>query len=563
MGASPFLPLPSTLSIDAVEQQDRTLLVHLHATSPIAPCPRCGTAGSRVHSRYHRTIADVACVGQRLVLKVLVRKWVCPEPCCPQRIFAEQFPGLAKMYARMTDRLREALQGVGVTTNGSDGARLFSQLAMPTTSKTIIRRVLQLPLPQDVPVRVAGVDEWAWKKGAQYGTILVDLEQRRVAALLPDRSVETTAAWFTAHTEVEYVSRDRGKIFREAATCGAPQALQVADRFHLQKNWAEALEKVFRHKTRLLKTVARRCAGKLLPPASAPAAQTDEQRRNLRHRQRVALHKRVWKLCRAGHHKEAIAQIVGISSRSVYRILEQEAAPPPQRRSRTHTHHLADPYLSYLAERWNQGCHTAYQLYEEIRAQGYPGSLRTIERVTQGFRPHGSHLVSKQAITFGKPPSAHSTALMIVRPAQNRTKDQIAFLDQLVQSAPTMARIISLAQDFGNLLRQREGKARLEQWKAAVRESGIAELIEFVDGLADDAEAVANGCTLSWSNGMVEGFVNKVKWIKRSSYGQAGFPLLQRRVLLHPAHGGDVPKRKDGTLPADVPAPVGCRQRSA
>ena len=152
---------------------------------------------------------------------------------------------------------------------------------------------------------------------------------------------------------------------------------------------------------------------------------------------------------------------------------------------------------------------------------------------------------------------------MIVRPAQNRTKDPIAFLDQLVQSAPTMARIISLAQDFGKRLGQREGKARLEQWKAAVRESGIAELIEFVDGLADDAEAVATGCTLSWSNGMVEGFVNKVKWIKRSSYGQAGFPLLQRRVLLHPAHGGDIPKRKDGTLSADVPEPVGCRQRSA
>jgi hypothetical protein len=148
---------------------------------------------------------------------VLVRKWVCPESSCRQRVFAEQFPGLVNMYARMTDRLREALQCVGVATNGADGARLFSQLAMPTTSKTIIRRVLQLPLPKDAPVRVAGVDEWAWKKGAQYGTILVDLEQRRVAALLPDRSVETTAAWFTVHPEVEYVSRDRGKIFREAA----------------------------------------------------------------------------------------------------------------------------------------------------------------------------------------------------------------------------------------------------------------------------------------------------------------------------------------------------------
>jgi transposase len=123
---------------------------------------------------------------------------------------------------------------------------------------------------------------------------------------------------------------------------------------------------------------------------------------------------------------------------------------------------------------------------------------------------------------------------MIVRPARNRTPEQTAYLDQLIQSDATVAVAFTLAQDFGRLLRQREGSLRLEQWKTAVRESGIAELIGFVDGLADDAEAVSNGCSMTWSNGMVEGFVNKVKWIKRSSYGQAGFPLLQRRVLLHP-----------------------------
>jgi transposase len=123
---------------------------------------------------------------------------------------------------------------------------------------------------------------------------------------------------------------------------------------------------------------------------------------------------------------------------------------------------------------------------------------------------------------------------MMVRPAQSRTREQAAYLDQLIQSDKTIAVVFRLAQDFGHLLRNREGQECLVQWKAAVKTSGIAELISFVDGLADDAEAVANGCTESWNNGMVEGFINKVKWIKRSSYGQAGFPLLQRRVLLHP-----------------------------
>jgi len=137
---------------------------------------------------------------------------------------------------------------------------------------------------------------------------------------------------------------------------------------------------------------------------------------------------------------------------------------------------------------------------------------------------------------FQKAPSPRNAALMIVRPAQKRTEAQTTFIDQLCKSDPKAATAYNLAQAFGSLLRNLQGKPGLEQWKAAVRASGIPELKDFMEGLADDAEAIVNGCTESWSNGMVEGFVNKVKWIKRSSYGQAGFPLLQRRILLHSTH---------------------------
>ena len=196
MNLSSVLGFPSTLAVDTVERSTEGLTVSLHATTSIILCPRCGTAGSRVHSRYYRTVADMSCVGQRLTLKLLVRKWVCPLDSCPQYTFAEQFGGLAPRYARMTDRLIQALQSAGVTTNGADGACLLSSLAMPTTAKTLIRRVLELPLPEEGSIRLAGIDEWAWKKGSQYATILVDLQQHRVAALLPERSVETSTAWF-------------------------------------------------------------------------------------------------------------------------------------------------------------------------------------------------------------------------------------------------------------------------------------------------------------------------------------------------------------------------------
>jgi transposase len=170
---------------------------------------------------------------RHLLLKLLVRKWICRETSCTQRIFAERFPGLVRRYARMTDRLVEALQSVGVTTNGDDAARILSSLGMPTTAKTVIRHVLHLPLPNEGSVQEVGIDEWAWKKGHQYGTILVNLAERRVVQLLADRSVETSKAWLRTHPEIRIVSRDRGKLFREAATDGAPQAQQVVDRFHL------------------------------------------------------------------------------------------------------------------------------------------------------------------------------------------------------------------------------------------------------------------------------------------------------------------------------------------
>src|SRR5258708_7210644 len=155
-----------------IQVSEQTILVHLQAVSPTAPCPHCGTPGSRVHSRYQRSIVDMAVGKRRLLLKLLVRKWICRETSCPQRIFAERFPGLVHRYARMTDRLVEALQAVGVTTNGADAARILSELGMPTSAKTVIRQVLRLPLPSEGSVHEVGIDEWARKKGRQYGTIL-------------------------------------------------------------------------------------------------------------------------------------------------------------------------------------------------------------------------------------------------------------------------------------------------------------------------------------------------------------------------------------------------------
>ena len=229
-------------------------------------------------------------------------------------MFAERFPEVVQRYARMTDRLIKARQSAGVITNGADGAQIAESFGVHTTAKTIIRRVLQLPLPSEGEVAKVGIDEWAWKKGQRYGTILVDLEKRRIVQLLAERSVQTSKAWLRTHPEIDLVSRDRGKIFREAATLGAPQAKQVVDRFHLQKNFAEALEKFFRQQERALKKAMQRSTGTTRSAERTAVPEKGAQERRARHRQRVSMHKRIWKLYRQGYHKEQIAQLVGVSS---------------------------------------------------------------------------------------------------------------------------------------------------------------------------------------------------------------------------------------------------------
>src|SRR5450755_2387946 len=228
-----------------------------------------------------------------------------------QKIWAQcstRWPSAQHFRSIIQPNYHKALQSTGVLTNGADAAQIASSFGVPTTAKTIIRRVLQLPLPSEGEVAKVGRDEWAWKKGHHYGTILVDLEKRRIVQLLADRSAETSTAWLRTHPEIDLVSRDRGKIFRDAATQGAPQAKQVTDRFHLQKNFAEALEKFFRKQEHVLKKATQRSTGKAHPAERGAVPENVSRERRARHRQRVSLHKRIWKLYREGYHKEQIAK---------------------------------------------------------------------------------------------------------------------------------------------------------------------------------------------------------------------------------------------------------------
>src|SRR5579872_1153388 len=236
------LCLPEYLSITEVSPTATCLEIHIGCQGPSAACPLCQQLSERVHSRYGRTVADVPCGGRRVLLRLTVRKFICHRPTCSQRIFTERLPDLVQSYARMTNRLREWIEVIGCAMSGEVAARLTEHLGIRTSPTTILRRMMALPASLPEKISQLGIDDWSFRRGRKFGTILVDLTTHAIIDLLPDRSAETSTAWMRAHPEIEIVSRDRGEDYATAARQGAPQATQIADRFHLAKNLTEIVE---------------------------------------------------------------------------------------------------------------------------------------------------------------------------------------------------------------------------------------------------------------------------------------------------------------------------------
>src|SRR5947208_13629953 len=253
--ASLLFALPDGIFISSVGATPTQLVVQIACRRSDAACPLCQQLSERVHGHYGRTVADLPCAGRRVILALTVRKFVCGIPTCPRQIFTERLPELVQSYARMTNRLRDALVALGLATSAEVSERVAPSLGMLVSAPTLLRRLRAVACPPPKSVRILGVDDWAWKKGQTYGTILVDLEKRCPIELLPDRKEETLTAWLLTHPEIDVISRDRGGEYAAAAKKGAPQAKPIADKFHLLKNLRDGLKDLMSRKQKVLPEV--------------------------------------------------------------------------------------------------------------------------------------------------------------------------------------------------------------------------------------------------------------------------------------------------------------------
>ena len=580
--SSPFLLLPDGMVIVSVSQEVSSVIVHIACCLQSACCPLCQQPSERVHGAYIRTVADLPCAGRRVTLKLSVRKFVCGRPCCPRKIFTERLDSLVQSYARMTNRLSETLQTLGFATCGELGERLAPKLGMQVSGPTLLRRMRTRSCPAPSSVRILGIDDWSWKKGVTYGTILVDLELRKPIELLPDRTAETSQAWLCTHPEVEIVSRDRGGDYAAAAKKGAPQAQQVADRFHLLKNLRERLKELMDRKQSCLPEIEEHASDAIPAKAqgikdqvihqmaksqgrpepekhyrassASPNQRPDQMRydefqKQVRRDKRVSRYEDVRTLMEQGLSQRTIARKLKLARATVSKFAQAEQYPETHHPKRGEKRSLLDPYKCYVLHRWQQGYTNGVQLYDEIKAYGFTGSAALLRMFLAELRKKHQEAGSASVLTLDAvtqlleippslPPKPHIPCRMsatraswlFVSQAGKLDEKQKQHIGQMSAGHPDLARAYQLSQDFVMMLAERRGVG-LDTWLAQAEQSGLPEFKKMAKGIRLDYAAVKAAFASQWSNGQVEAQVNCLKLQKRIVFGRANFDLLRLRVL--------------------------------
>lgn len=533
-----ILPLiPADLAVDQVVPNPDNVVILTSPRQLSATCPACAHPSHRLHSRYRRTLADLPWQGRPVALQVQARRFRCLNPTCSRQTFAERLPGVASAAARRTERLGSLQSCLGLALGGEAGQRLAERLAMPTSADTLLRLVSKVSndnAPPPTP-RVLAVDDWAWRRGHHYGTVLVDLDRNAVVDLLPDRQAETLANWLRQHPGVEIVARDRAGAYADGARQGAPDAVQVTDRWHLLRNLGDAVRAVVDRQHAVVQRAARQVSEQVpMPTVVAPAPNRPKptaaaRRSQVSYARRQARYEEAARLRAAGGSILRIATQLGAERKTIRRWLRAGGASlwrKPPRAS------VLAPYRDHLERRWAEGCRNAALLWRELVHLGFAGRYGTVRSWAGKRRKTDPQIITDHASASagalsGQPSSSRHVARTLMADIDKLLEAEQAFISALLAQAPDLADTVAVAKRLNLLLRRRS----LESLTAVLADAAGTSLAEFAASLRRDLAAVQAALDLPWTTSPAEGQINRLKMLKRTMYGRAGFQLLRARVL--------------------------------
>jgi transposase len=435
-----------------------------------------------------------------VVIDLSVRRLYCENPECPRTTFVEQVEGLTVRYQRRTPALQQVLDAVAVALAGKAGARLLLAVHQVVSWATLLNCLMALPLPRLPTPRVLGVDDFSLRRGYRFATILIDAVTHRRVEVLAGRTAETLTAWLRSHPGVEVVCRDGSAAYAQAITDALPDATQVSDRWHLWHGLGAAVEKtVAAHATRW----------RSAPTEAAPGS---------RNEQVLQRHAAVHDLLDVGIGLCECARRLGLALPTVKRYARvsdpDQLIRPPQYRPC-----LVDPFRDHLRQRRAAGPVATTTLLAEIRASGYTGSHNLLDR----------YLKQGRAENPLADPSVRRLTGWIMADPVHLTDEHRTHRDKLTATCPQMTAVNRHVAAFAHLITKPGGN--LQDWIDAVNADDLPALHSFVRGLEMDRPAVDASLNLPYSNGATEGINNKIKLLKRQTYGRAGLALLRQRVL--------------------------------
>ena len=439
---------------------------------------------------------------------------------------------MTALSSRRTGTLRDLQRHLAMALGGEAGARLATRLAIPISPDTLLRLAStrsRAETGQSAP-RVLGVDDWAWRRGHRYGTILVDLERNEPIDLLPDRSAGAVANWLKRNPGVEIVARDRASVYSEGARQGAPDALQVADRWHVLRNLSEAVRSALERSHVVIQRVARAMAMDHAPrkvsdiAAPLPVLMPPSQAKQGSSR-RGTLFDEASRLHAVGMSLSRISRLVGPDCKTLRRWFRAGALPSwrqPRRGS------MIDAHRAHLERRWAEGCRNASLLWRELAGAGFEGGYTLVKdwaaQRCKAEPDGGTGQVERGA--WQPPASRRATRLLMAEQLSVDTTEG-NFVARLLESSPALASTVAVAKRLAALLRRKS-----DETLAGVLADARATMIRtFAIELGKDFAAVQAALESPWTTSPVEGQISRLKMLKRTMYGRAGFHLLRARVL--------------------------------